>query len=309
MSAHLPEEPSRRVVERVVFGRQQNEGVNVKVWRTVGTVGLPYFDPFVLLDDATVDPPAGFSDHPHRGFMTLSYLLDGEMYHEDFTGNKGHMKPGDVQWMIAGKGIVHAEVPRAPGTHGIQLWINVPSAHKHVEPQYQHLQGSVLPLVSPVAGVSVKVLAGSAFGVEVTCISPTPLLVMDVTLTSNSALDVPVPSAYNVMIYVVSGQVQVGHDAGSKQQVRERDVALIHALDQSASSVVRTAVAEDAAAGARFLFIAGLPLNEPTIHHGPFVLTTYDEIRQAMDDYHECKNGFERAKGFRSKISKLVQKK
>ncbi|KAI9190015.1 RNA pol II transcription cofactor [Blastocladiella emersonii ATCC 22665] len=298
------DESFARTVARIVAAREQIEGVGVTVRRTLGTVGMPNLDPFLLLDDFAVDPPAGFADHPHRGFETVSYLLSGSSEHEDFAGHRGRLGPGDLQWMTAGRGIVHAEVPTGKTTAtGLQLWVNLPASEKMCEPRYQELRGANLPRVSPSPGIDVIVLAGDAFGAAAKVRTATPMCYFDVTVQPGSRVAVPLPPAYNALVYVLSGAVVV---SGSREAKAHECIVLDSVPNGATASHVDAAVAIDATCPARLVVLGGEPINEPIVRHGPFVMNTYDEIREAMDDYHNGRNGFERAPRFRSKIGKRV---
>ncbi|KAI8597471.1 RmlC-like cupin domain-containing protein, partial [Dissophora ornata] len=170
-----------RSIVKSVLSREQSEGVGARVRRSIGRPELRNHDPFLMLDEFNVDKNGGFPDHPHRGFETVTYMLEGQFQHEDFAGHKGTIGPGDLQWMTAGRGIVHSEMPVKSQTraHGLQLWINLPKEHKMCEPQYQELLDKEIPRATPEEGVTVKVIAGESHGVTSKVYTRTPTMYLD----------------------------------------------------------------------------------------------------------------------------------
>ncbi len=266
-----------RVVHKVFTTKEALEGAGVKLHRGFGYFELPLFDPFLLFDDFSSSEPQdylpGFPLHPHRGIETVTYVLKGDVSHKDSIGNAGTIGPGDVQWMNAGSGIVHEEMPHgAEGLTGFQLWVNLPQKHKMMNPQYQEIHASDIPTVSR-DGARVHVIAGlfdeTSGPVKDIMASPSYL---DIALTPGNTLTVPVQSGDTSFLYIVEGSVVTG-DAPY-----ERGTIILH--NRMGDTVTVTAREH----GARFLFVSGTPLNEPIAWHGPIVMNTDDEIRVALYD-------------------------
>lgn len=199
-----------RKVEKTVLSVEQSEGVGARVRRSIGRKELRNLDPFLMLDEFKVRKPAGFPDHPHRGFETVSYVLEGTLAHEDFCGHSGRLKPGDLQWMTAGRGVVHAEMPVSEEpVVGLQLWVNLPVRDKMVEPAYQELKGAEIPKPSQ-GGVTVAVISGEALGAKSKVFTRTPTLYLDFTLQEGAVHVQPVLSGWTAFIYTLSGSLHVG---------------------------------------------------------------------------------------------------
>ncbi|XP_070815979.1 pirin [Chaetodon trifascialis] len=283
-----------RRVERTVLSVEQSEGVGARVRRSIGRKELRNLDPFLMLDEFRVSKPAGFPDHPHRGFETVTYVLEGISAHEDFCGHSGQLKPGDLQWMTAGKGVVHAEMPVSEEpVVGLQLWVNLPRRDKMVEPAYQELKGSDVPKRSQ-GGVTVAVISGEALGAKSKVFTRTPTLYLDFRLQTGALHVQPVPSGWTAFIYTLSGSIHVGPDQ-EQQKVEPH-----HTVVFGDGDCVKVQNKDSEAS--HFVLIAGEPIKESVVQHGPFVMTTEEEIRQAIRDYQGGRNGFERAVNWRSKI-------
>jgi redox-sensitive bicupin YhaK (pirin superfamily) len=281
-------EPVLREPAGIVHARRTVEGGGFVVRRPFPTPELALFDPFLLLDEMgpveyAPGKAVGAPDHPHRGFETVTYLLDGEFEHEDSAGNRGKLAAGDIQWMTAGRGVVHSEMPSARvrkdggRVHGFQVWVNLPARDKMTEPRYQDVVAATLPVAHSADGKAVvKVIAGEALGVKANVETRTPIEYFDVTLQPGARVTLPAPAAYNVAVYVFEGTAQVGahHDAESGAFVILGD-----------GEAVELACADDATMPARLLVLGGAPLNEPVARYGPFVMNTEAEIRQAITDY------------------------
>jgi redox-sensitive bicupin YhaK (pirin superfamily) len=273
--------PSRaRDVERVVDGQGTRDGAGVKLTRALGGRALPMLDPFLLLDEFHSDNPddyaAGFPSHPHRGFETVTYMLEGAMEHRDSVGNAGRLGPGSAQWMTAGHGIVHSEMPKQERglMWGYQLWVNLPRARKMTKPRYQDIAPGLIPELDR-DGARVRVVAGTAFGATgpVAGIDVDPLFV-DVRLSRGVVFEVPLPPEHNAFAFVTEGAVRVGP---SRTEVRAGQLAVLgRGAAMSASC--------DALSG-RMLVLAGRPIGEPVARGGPFVMNTESEIKQAWEDY------------------------
>ncbi|BFZ15235.1 hypothetical protein BsWGS_18273 [Bradybaena similaris] len=265
----------------------QNEGVGARVRRSIGRSELKNFDPFLLLDEFRGKAPAGFPDHPHRGFETVTYMLLGETVHEDFMGHKGRIKAGDLQWMTAGRGIVHCEMPGKEDAQGLQLWVNLKKADKMIAPSYQELLDKDIPKAEK-NGVKVKVIAGEAFGIKSPVYTRTPTSYLDFKMSPGSQLEQPVPKDWNAFIYILSGEAWFG-PTGSEKLCKAQHTTTFN----NDGEIVRAI--NKGSEVCHFVLIAGQPIGEPVVQHGPFVMTTQEEIRQAFIDYRNGQNGFENA--------------
>jgi len=253
------------------------------------------FDPFLLLDHlgpVTWGPGEGIGapDHPHRGFETVTYLLSGGFQHKDSAGHAGKLAPGDVQWMTAGSGVVHSELPsddfmRDGGVmHGFQIWVNLPARDKMIKPRYQEIPASGIPVaVSADGKVKVRVVAGESLGKSAVIETRTPIYYLHFTMQPGGDVVQNVPSGYNALLYLISGELQAGKE---QKRVREGQMAALGDGD-----TVRLSVTATAAAPVDFLLLAGQPLNEPVARYGPFVMNTREEIEQAFADYQSGKMG------------------
>ncbi|CAI0373994.1 unnamed protein product [Linum tenue] len=286
---------SRQVVKKFL-ARPQHEGVGAIVRRSIGRFELKYFDPFLALDEFSVTAPAGFPDHPHRGFETVTYMLQGAVLHEDFEGHKGTIGAGDVQWMTAGRGIVHSEMPAAQGTQkGLQLWINLSSKHKMVEPRYQEIASKDIAEAS-IDGVKVRVIAGEALGAKSPVYTVTPTMYLDFTLKPGAQLRQPIPARWNAFVYVLEGEGGFGSATKAVVTASAHHLLLLsnggggdglEAWNKSLKPV-------------RFVLVGGEPLGEPVAQLGPFVMNTEEEIDRTVDDFENFVNGFEKARHWRS---------
>jgi redox-sensitive bicupin YhaK (pirin superfamily) len=267
-----------RRVERVVRGHAASDGAGVRLNRVIGNPDLPELDPFLLLDefrsDSAADYLAGFPDHPHRGFETVTYMLAGRMRHGDNQGNTGLLVPGSVQWMTAGRGIVHSEMPEQENglMQGFQLWVNLPARDKMTTPRYQDIAPERIPEVAS-DGSLVRVIAGAFAGVRgpVQAEATQPLY-LDVRMEAGAAVDVLVPADHNAFAYVYEGSARIGG----------RDIAAGELAVLSRGDEARTAALD---VGARLILVAGKPLEEPVARYGPFVMNTPEEIHQAVRDF------------------------
>jgi len=270
---------SKRQVARLVTGMPATDGAGVELVRVIGQPQLMELDPFLLLDSFRSDDPddyiAGFPPHPHRGFETVTYLLNGCMRHKDNAGNEGVIEPGGIQWMTAGRGIVHSEMPEQQDglLEGFQLWINLPASHKMTTPGYQEHGSDDIP-VETRPGARIRVLTGrTSLGTEGPVTQPlTDPLYLDVSLDADTGFEESVPAGHNAFVYGINGTIHIGDNAFGRDQL-----AVLGAGDS-----VSLASGDD---GARFLLIAGKPLNEPIVRAGPFVMNTREELHQAYHDY------------------------
>ncbi|RKO90103.1 putative quercetinase, partial [Blyttiomyces helicus] len=283
-----------KTVTKSVLSVEQDEGVGARVRRSIGTYQLRNLDPFLMLDQFTVTEPAGFPDHPHRGFETVTYMLEGDWTHEDFTGRVGRINPGDLQWMTAGRGIVHAEMPlgKTPA-RGLQLWVNLPRAHKMMEPRYQELLDTEVPRATA-DGVLVKVIAGDSLGVNAKVLTKSPIQYLDVKMEAEKTFEHTIPAGWTAFLYTLAGDIRVG---GSPAPQKTFSTVVL-------SREGDTLKVESGAESAHFVVIAGEPINEPIVQHGPFVMNEQREIYEAMLDYQAGRNGFENAARWASEIGK-----
>ncbi|KAG2197356.1 hypothetical protein INT46_001606 [Mucor plumbeus] len=283
-----------RNITKSVLSREQMDGVGAKVYRSIGSQALRNLDPFLMLDEFDVRAPGGFPDHPHRGFETVTYMLEGEFLHEDFKGHKGRIGPGDLQWMSAAKGIVHAEIPANNSrAHGLQLWINLSSKNKLSEPNYQEYPKEKVVEATPEEGVTIKVIAGESYGVKSPVMTRTPTMFIDVKMKKGKKIEQVIPKNYAGFIYTIAGSALYG---GSKHSSEAH-----HTLVLSANEGDHIPV-ESTSDDCHFVVIAGEPINEPIVQHGPFVMNTQREIYQAFADYQHGRNGFEGAPEWTSSI-------
>ncbi len=278
-----------RKVERVIKARRQLEGGGFVVRRPFPMAGLELVDPFLLLDEmgpANYGPgeAKGAPDHPHRGFETVTYMLEGRFEHEDSAGNRGAIAAGDVQWMTAGSGVVHSEMPandirrRGGRIHGFQVWVNLPARDKMMAPRYQEVPASRIPrATTPDGRAEVRVIAGEALGVRAVIDTRTPIVYQDWTLRPGALVEQPLAEGHHALVYVFEGSVDVGSEGRS---LRDGELGLL-----GPGTAVRLAVPSGASAGARLLLLAGQPLREPVARYGPFVMNTESEIQQAFSDY------------------------
>jgi quercetin 2,3-dioxygenase len=270
-----------RTVTHKLRGRPTSDGAGVRMTRVIGTPALDHFDPFLLLDEFRSDNPddyiAGFPDHPHRGFETVTYMLAGNMKHGDNQGNTGLLGPGSVQWMTAGRGIVHSEMPQQENglMWGFQLWVNLPASDKMTTPRYQDIQGDEIPETEVAPGVRARVIAGELAGVKgaVTKVATEPVY-YDLHFDAGASLTVPLPESHNAFLYVYQGAMQAGPEA---MPVDRGELALLSHGDS-----IELSAGEEPS---RLILVAGKPLNEPIARYGPFVMNTTDELRQAFYDY------------------------
>ncbi|MCG3203140.1 MAG: hypothetical protein NFCOHLIN_03059 [Gammaproteobacteria bacterium] len=272
-----------REVERLVVGQPTSDGAGVRLTRVLTRELQRRLDPYLMLDEFRSDDPddylAGFPDHPHRGFETITYMIAGQMRHRDNNGGQGLLDAGGVQWMTAGRGIIHSEMPEQKDglMHGFQLWLNLPAADKMIAPSYRDIAASGIPELTTPEGVRVKVIAGRTLGVAgAVARETTEPLYLDLHMPAGSAGAQELPATHNAFLYVYAGEVEVG---GERRKVGAQRLAVL-TNDPLADGVSIRAGAET-----RLLLVAGRPLNEPIAQHGPFVMNTAQQITQAIADY------------------------
>ncbi|MCO4860422.1 pirin family protein [Cupriavidus sp. WGlv3] len=276
-----------RTVDRVVRGIATSDGAGVKLTRVLTQNLQRRLDPFLMLDafgtDSKDDYIGGFPDHPHRGFETITYMLAGRMRHRDSAGNEGLLQNGGAQWMVAGAGVVHSEMPEQEDgrMEGFQLWLNLPAADKMTAPWYRDLPAAEIPTVALEHGATVRVLAGASHGVGGAITRPvTEPVYLDVDLPAGQSFAQALPAGHNAFIYVYRGEVSVG--AGDDRAVvAAQRMGVLDNAGQADGVIVR------AEADARFLLIAGRPLNEPIAQYGPFVMNTQEQIYQTLADFRD----------------------
>ena len=283
-----------RTPARVYTSHKQREGGGFVVRRSVGSQEYDYADPFLMLDHlgpTTYGPgeAVGAPDHPHRGFETVTYVLSGGFHHLDNNGNEGFLRPGWAQWMTAGSGVIHSEMPvpellRDGGEfEGFQLWVNLPAKDKMIPPRYQDTPPEMLPKVtSPDGNAHVVVIAGESLGTKAVIETRSPMMFLDVSVKQGGELTQSVPADYNGFIYVFRGEGSFGDGAKAKE-------GQFFPLGKG-DKITAKGVAPQ---GVRFLLIAGVPLNEPVARYGPFVMNTREQIVQAFQDYQSGKFGKE----------------
>ena len=272
---------AQRRVERLIQGQATSDGAGVKLVRVLTQDLQRRLDPFLMLDAFGTENPGdyigGFPDHPHRGFETITYMLQGRMRHRDSAGNVGLLVPGSVQWMTAGRGVIHSEMPEQEdgAMEGFQLWLNLPSHSKMCEPWYRDIAPADVPVWQG-DGATVKVIAGHSHGVAgAVQREHTQPLYLDVHLEPGARFEQPLPDTHNAFAYVYRGELTLADTL-----VRRQRMALL-ANTPGSTGLVMTAGAE----GARVILIAGAPLNEPIAQHGPFVMNTHQELLQAVQDF------------------------
>jgi len=278
-----------RTVTRVVTAHSQQEGGGFTVRRPFPTQGLRHADPFLMLDEMgpveyAAGEAVGAPDHPHRGFETVSYILEGSLEHEDSAGQRGRLGPGDVQWMTAGAGVIHSEMPsrelqeRGGRMHGFQIWVNLPARDKLTSPRYQEIPRERIPTASTPDGLaSVKVIAGEALGVRAVIDTKTPIAYHHWSFSPGARVDVSIPSEHAAYVYVFAGAIEV-----DGRRVESGQLAVLGDGDG-----VRFAAEESAQA----LLLSGVPLREPIVQYGPFVMNTEQQIREAIRDYQTGRMG------------------
>ena len=276
-----------RSVEQQVIGQATRDGDGVKLTRVLTQAHQRRLDPFLMLDNFGSDDPndygGGFPDHPHRGFETVTYMIAGRMRHRDSAGNEGLLQNGGVQWMTAGRGVMHSEMPEQEEgvMEGFQLWLNLASHQKMCQPAYQDIQSEKIPEISLPTGVTLRVIAGESHGVQGAVnrpseLFPTQALYLDIHFDLAAHFQQSIPAEHNAFLYVYRGSANVV----SENQETSIGLHRMAILRNEGSGVEITATA-----GSKVLLIAGKPLNEPIAQYGPFVMNTREELIQAVDDF------------------------
>jgi redox-sensitive bicupin YhaK (pirin superfamily) len=270
-----------RTVTNIISGQATSDGAGVRLNRVIGSAQLSELDPFLLLDEFLSDDPddyiAGFPDHPHRGFETVTYMLAGRMRHGDNRGNSGLLQAGSAQWMTAGRGIVHSEMPEQENGRmwGFQLWVNLPARAKMCEPRYQDIPPDAIPEVALSERSSARIVAGTLDGTQgpISGIDAEPVY-FDLRLAGGDEVEIPLPAAHTAFVYCYVGKLLIGVDPGTALD-RGRLAVL-----SDGDTVALRAGTEDAQA----IVVAGRPFNEPVARYGPFVMNTQQELMEAIQD-------------------------
>ena len=265
-----------RIIKYIYKGTKTHDGAGVSLTRIIGGPELNMLDPFLLLDEFGSDNPkeyiGGFPPHPHRGFETITYMLNGKFRHKDTAGNEGYLKDGSVQWMTAGRGVIHSEMPEQTDglVRGFQLWLNLPKEKKMIEPSYNDIDVKEIPIVEQ-KGSRVKVIAGTYENITGPGNSHTGMLYFDISMNSNSGISIPIDNGWNGFCYVYEGRIFCK---------KELPIGSIGIMSTNGVFECRTKSKD-----ARFILVAGMPLNEPVARGGPFVMNTKNEVLQAFEDY------------------------
>jgi redox-sensitive bicupin YhaK (pirin superfamily) len=290
-SAFVAQQP--RHVETLITGRPTRDGAGVRLTRVLTGELQQRLDPFLMLDNFASDDPkdygAGFPDHPHRGFETVTYMIAGRMRHQDSSGGAGLLQNGGVQWMTAGRGVIHSEMPEQEEgrMEGFQLWLNLPSHQKMCTPWYRDIQSDQIPELETAEGVLVRVIAGQSHGVagamhRPASDYPTDPLYLDLHFSGTQTFSQPLPASHNAFVYVYRGELEVQGQSASTPVPVQRMAILANEGD---------GVTLRGSAGTRALLIAGRPLGEPIAQYGPFVMNTREELMQAVHDYQSGRLG------------------
>ena len=265
-----------RSIQKVIQGVQTTDGAGVNLTRIIGSMELNMLDPFLLLDEFGSDNPkdyiAGFPPHPHRGFETITYMLNGKFRHKDSAGNEGYLTDGSVQWMTAGRGVIHSEMPEQTEglVRGFQLWLNLPKEKKMIDPAYNDIPAKKIPIVD-FEGGSARIISGKFLGITGPGEPHTGVLYYDIDLDLSARFTMPIDNGWNAFIYIYEGSVRLD---------REINQGHLIVLDQK-GKLDLTAGKE----GAKFIVVAGEPLNEPVARGGPFVMNSKGEVLKAFEDY------------------------
>lgn len=285
-----------RTISQIVTAKTTTEGDGFIVHRPFSNYSVRDFDPFLLLDemgpiDLSAGEAKGASDHPHRGFETVTYVIDGAFEHKDSQGNSGKLFAGDVQWMTAGSGVVHSEMPekefakRGGRLHGFQLWVNLPKKDKMTQPRYQDVPSKNIPITKSVDGkVQVKVIAGESMGKHAVIDTKTPIIYLHFTIQPNGKVIQIVPQNYNAFAYVANGEALFG----TEQKIVIKEQAVFFERD---GDEIVIASDKETTLPVDVILFAGIPLNEPVKRYGPFVMNTDEELQQAIIDYNSGKMG------------------
>ena len=286
----------QRKISQIIDAKTTTEGEGFTVHRVFPNQGLREFDPFLLLDemgpiDLSPGQAKGAPDHPHRGFETVTYVIEGAFEHKDSQGNKGKLFSGDVQWMTAGSGVIHSEMPEEEFAknggrlHGFQLWVNLPKKDKMIKPRYQDISSKKIPIVlSEDEKVTIKIIAGQSMGKNAMIDTKIPILYLHLSMKPGSKFVQEIPSDYNAFVYVARGKGLFGEE----KKIAKKEQAVFFERDGSEIIVFSPDDSEDPL---EILLFGGPPIGDPIVRYGPFVMNTEEEIQQAMNDYRNGKMG------------------
>ncbi|MGD2106920.1 MAG: pirin family protein [Nitrosopumilaceae archaeon] len=284
---------NERTISEIITAKTTTEGDGFQVSRPFPNYAIRDFDPFLLLDEMgpvvyAPNEAKGASPHPHRGFETVTYMIEGAFEHKDSQGNSGKLLPGDVQWMTAGSGVIHSELPekefakKGGRFHGLQLWVNLPKKEKMIKPRYQEISSDDIPVAKTDDGsVQVKVIAGESMGTKAVIDTKIPIVYLHFKLQPNATFTQNIPQNYNAFAYVIKGNAFFG----SEKVIAKKNQAIF--FDQKGEHVILSSHN----ASAEVLLIAGTPINEPVKRYGPFVMNTEEELQQAINDFQNGKMG------------------
>nr|XP_031863610.1 uncharacterized protein CI109_000862 [Kwoniella shandongensis]KAA5530682.1 hypothetical protein CI109_000862 [Kwoniella shandongensis] len=304
-----------RAVMKSVYAYEVSEGVGARVRRSIGSPELRNLTPFLMLDHFRLEKgkAGGFPDHPHRGQSTITYMMSGMSHHQDFLGNHGLLEPGDVQWMVAGKGIVHAEMPyfdpdptKAEDAAGLQLWVDLPQNQKFIDPTYQERKAKEIPTIRPKEGVEVTVISGESHGIKGFVRPVGGCWYLNFRLQKPGAsVFQPLPEGWTAFVYIISGKLQVGSDpATAAIHDKYHTLVLTCQPGENGVTLTRPESSSTEEEETRFVLVAGEPLDQKVVQYGPFVVNTQRQAMEAVTDFRMGRNGFERAVGWESEIGK-----
>jgi len=265
-----------RSIQKVIQGVQTTDGAGVNLTRIIGSMELNMLDPFLLLDEFGSDNPkdyiAGFPPHPHRGFETITYMLNGKFRHKDSAGNEGYLTDGSVQWMTAGRGVIHSEMPEQTEglVRGFQLWLNLPKEKKMIDPAYNDIPAKKIPIVD-FEGGSARIISGKFLGITGPGEPHTGVLYYDIDLDLSAHFIMPIDNGWNAFIYIYEGSVRL-----------DREINQGHLIVLNQEGELDLTAGKE---GAKFIVVAGEPLNEPVARGGPFVMNSKGEVLKAFEDY------------------------
>lgn len=308
LSVESKETMSARGVYKVVKAIEKAEGVGARVRRSIGVIGMRSFSPFLMFDHFKGGDEGGFPEHPHYGQETITLILKGAMAHEDFTGSKGILYPGDLQFMTAGRGIVHSEMPvrqdDGSPTEGLQLWVDLPAPLKDCAPRYRDLRAYEVPEATSSDGkVSVKVISGKSYGIESKKdLAYTPVVYYMFTVKLGGSFEQQVPKGFNAFLYVLNGD---GLVVNGDTKLSAFDNCFFNTDGDVVSGQY---VSKDPESEIQFILVAGESLEQDIVHYGPFVATSNQKIREVITDYSYARNGFENLKSWKTLISNGVTK-
>ena len=275
-----------KIISKIYPGMPTSDGAGVKLTRMLGTPELEILDPFLMLDRMDSDDPdsyiAGFPNHPHRGFETVTIMHSGQMRHEDSVGNSGLITPGDVQWMTAGRGIIHSEIPEMleGRMSGFQLWVNLPAKHKMVDPKYQDIPAENIPMIIS-DGTKVRIIRGTYNNTKGPAESLMPVRVLDITLEPDASWSINPKKGNSFFFCVYDGSITALDSGGKAQKIDSPSIITFRGDGE--------AKVKSNKIGAGVLYCEGEPLNEPVARYGPFVMNTQTEIKKAIDDFNSGK--------------------